>query len=172
MCPDQTSRLVTMGTVGAPHGIRGWVRVNAATTVQESLSKHPVWILQLPSGGSFEYKLESSRIRNGKLVAKFESVDSCDDAQSIVGSLVLAERSSFRPLEKDAHYWCDLIGMEVRTAKGNDFGRVKDVMRLHANDVLVVADGRKETLIPFLKRYVLKVDEGKHILIVDWRADY
>ena len=62
-------------------------------------------------------------------------------------------------MDNEAAYFVeDLIGCKVVTTAGVELGELSDVMRTGANDVYVVWNGEKETLVPALKDVVIKVD--------------
>lgn len=171
----EPDRLIEMGKVGAPHGIRGWVRVHADPEGAASLAEYPRWFIRDPgtrgARGS-EVRVEKARAQGGRLLAKLSGTDTRDDAERIRGFAVLVARAAFRRLEPDRFYWCDLVGMEVRTRQGEALGSVSDVFRTPSNDVLVVGAGRDEILVPFLKSVVTGIDGGRGTITVEWERDY
>ena len=66
----------------------------------------------------------------------------------------------------------DLIGMAVSNPAGTAFGVVDSLMQTGANDVLVVRDGKQQTLIPFVKAFILDGDLQARRLTVDWEAGF
>jgi 16S rRNA processing protein RimM len=50
-------------------------------------------------------------------------------------------------------------------------GRVRTLLETGANQVLVV-DGERERLIPFVSAVVVSVDLARGELVVDWEADF
>jgi 16S rRNA processing protein RimM len=47
-------------------------------------------------------------------------------------------------------------------------GRVTSLIETGANEVLVVADGERERLLPFVEQVVSKVDVRVELVRVDW----
>ena len=68
-------------------------------------------------------------------------------------------------------YWRDLVGCQVRSA-ARSLGVVAEVLETGANDVLRVTDGDAETLIPYVKDYVISVDLKQNLIEVDWHDDW
>ena len=64
-------------------------------------------------------------------------------------------------------YWSDLLGMEVRNRDETRLGIVARILETGANSVLVV-QGEKEYLVPFIQNVVVKVDLKGKQLMVDW----
>ena len=72
---------------------------------------------------------------------------------------LLVERSEAVPLEEDEYYITDMIGIQVTTDEGEDFGVLKDVMATGANDVYVIDHpSAGEVLVPAIKECILEVD--------------
>ncbi len=61
----------------------------------------------------------------------------------------------------------DLAGCEVVTLKGENLGRLRDVLPTGSNDVFVVGEGASEILIPALKSVVLEIDLQSRRITVD-----
>ena len=70
-------------------------------------------------------------------------------------------------LKKNENFIVDLIGLNVVTDEGQNFGTVKDVLQTGANDVYVI-DGNdgKEYLFPAIRQCILDVDLDKQQVLV------
>ena len=70
-------------------------------------------------------------------------------------------------LKKNENFIVDLIGLNVVTDEGQNFGTVKDVLQTGANDVYVI-DGNdgKEYLFPAIKECILDINLEKHEALV------
>jgi 16S rRNA processing protein RimM len=51
-------------------------------------------------------------------------------------------------------------------------GRVKSLIETGANQVLVVAEGERERLLPFVEHVVRKVDVPGGVIRADWGLDW
>jgi 16S rRNA processing protein RimM len=69
------------------------------------------------------------------------------------------------------YYWSELIGLEVANREGVALGRVAGLLETGANQVLVV-QGERERLIPFVEAVVVLVDVAGGRLTVEWGADF
>jgi 16S rRNA processing protein RimM len=58
--------------------------------------------------------------------------------------------------------------MEVSDGEGSPLGHVAKILETGANTVLVVVQGDKELLVPFIQGVVIKVDLKARQLVVDW----
>ena len=75
------------------------------------------------------------------------------------------------PLEDGDFYWAELEGLRVVTVEGAELGVVKRLMETGANDVLVV-QGERERLIPYVAAVVRNVDLDSRTIEVDWDKDF
>jgi 16S rRNA processing protein RimM len=100
-----------------------------------------------------------------------KDVSTRDQAESLVGCELWISRSSLPPLDEDAHYWVDLIGLTVFTAGGEYLGRISDIIATGANDVYVVKTPEgypvEEILLPAIASVVLEIDPQDQKMIVE-----
>jgi len=177
-------KLVEMGRISAPFGIKGWIRVQAYTRTASAtggLTNYPRWWLGgIGDGGWREVEVEQSQLQGADVVAKLVGCDDRDAAAGFKGQPVAIPRDAFPPAEKGEFYWADLIGLKVRNTEGLDFGVVTSMIETGANDVMVVQQsavdgvehGNEERLIPFIADVVKRVDIAASSIEVDWGADF
>ncbi len=173
---DWMKRLIVMGKIGVPHGIKGWVRINPFSANLDSLLAYPQWHIQVPEGDNIlmytEKDLQEARTQGGKIVAKLAGIDTREQAEAVKGCFISVHRDEFKPLAPDRYYWCDLVGMKVKTVDGELLGKVGDVFQTPSNDILVVDSDNGEILIPFLKKTVTQINHSGSVMVVDWKTDY
>ena len=162
---------VIVGKIGAPYGVKGWVKINSYTETPEGIFDYAPWFL----GDEKEYQIDQWRPHGKSLVAKIVGVDSRDDAERIKNLDININASQLPDLGDEGVYWRELTGMQVVTTQGYDLGVVKEVFNTGANDVIHVkanvgdAFGQKERLLPFVfDEVVQEVDKEAKIIKVDW----
>ena len=113
-----------------------------------------------------EFEVETLHpYQDGNLI-KLKEVDTLEKAYELVGQEILVPEESLHSLEEDNYYLFQIIGSSVITTKKEKVGRVKDILFIEDNELLVVEKGKKELLIPFTKSICLKIDlVNKEILI-------
>jgi 16S rRNA processing protein RimM len=173
-------RLVGMGRISAPFGIKGWIRVQPFTDTAGGLTNFSTW--WLGSAGSWrEHEVEQSQAQGTDVVAKLAGVNDRDVAAAFKGQQVAIPREAFPPAENGEFYWADLVGLRVKNTQGLDFGVVTSMLETGANDVMVVqqnarliavGDEEQERLIPFIADVVKRVDIAAGLIEVEWGADY
>lgn len=163
-------RRIVLGSIGAPWGVRGWVRLNSWTDPREALLGYRD--IELQRDGHWQpARLLEARQQGKSLVGRLEGVDDRDAAITWRGADIGVPREAL-PEPGDGHwYWADLEGLSVRHRDGRELGRVAYLLATGEHDVLVVK-GERETLIPFVpETYVLNVDLAAGVIDVDWEWD-
>jgi 16S rRNA processing protein RimM len=168
---SQASDTLVIGKIGAPYGVKGWVKINSYTDESTGIFDYTPWFV---SDGK-TYLVEQWRPNGKALVAKLEKIDSRDDAERIKNCDISIQAEQLPALDGDDFYWRDLIGMQVETLEGYGLGTVKELFETGANDVMLVkarsndAFGHKERMLPFIRESVIKnVDMQAKIITVDW----
>ena len=160
-----------MGHVGVPFGVRGWVKVHAYTETGDSLFDYPTWWLGR-NGDWREYKVLDVALHPKSLVAHLAGCDDRDAAASLRGCQVAVPREALPETAEGEYYWADLIGLAVENTRHDQLGRVAELLETGANDVLVVRQGDRERLLPFVEQVVLEVDLAAGRIRVDWEVDW
>lgn len=169
---------VVLGRVGAVYGVKGWLKVQSYTDVDEDIFAYSPWLLA-KQGKWQPVKVAEWRRHNKGLIVRFEAVTDRDLAQPYTGMEIAIEPDQLPALAEDEFYWRDLIGMTVVNTEGYDMGKVDQLMATASNDVMVVkansndAFGRSERLIPFIQsQYVQAVNKSENRIVVDWPSDF
>ena len=170
---DAMDAMVVVGRIEGPYGVRGWLRVRSYTDPPENLTGYGPWHLDRNGDGSWrEVRVEQVRAHGEGFRCSIDGVADRDAAAGWRGALVAVKESVLPAPEADEYYWRDLIGMSVRTVAGADLGRVETLMATGANDALVVRDGERERLIPFIAQVARDVDIDRGVILVEWDPDF
>lgn len=165
---DDSSALIQLGIVGAPFGVRGWVKLRSHTDPPERLLDHR--ILHLGRNGSFaEFRVEERGRSGGALTAKFAGVADRDQAAALRGLEVAVPRAVLPPREANEFYRSDLIGCEVVNLQGAKLGVLQNFVETPAQALMVVR-GAKEYWVPAEPKHLRKVDLKTRTVLVDWDA--
>jgi 16S rRNA processing protein RimM len=155
--------LVRVATLGAPHGLRGEIRLRVHTDDPgRRLLAGASFVTDPPDVGPLE--VETVREGSGATYARFAGIDDRTAAETLRDVVLLAE-----PLaEDDAWYPEDLQGLRAELTDGTVVGEVIAVQHLPAQDVLVVreTDGAR-TQIPFVTAIVPVVDVAGGRVVLD-----
>lgn len=162
----ESSALIELGVVGAPFGVRGWVKLRSFTDPPERLLQHRT--LQLRVGGSWAaYQIEATGRSGGQLTAKLSGVDDRDQAQGLRGAQIGVPRSELPQRDDKDFYRADLIGCEVVNLAGVNLGSVRHFVETPAQ-VLMVVRGEQEYWVPAVPQHLRRVDLQARQVVVDW----
>lgn len=168
------SETVILGKIGAPYGIKGWLKLTPYTDDPEGIFSYESLLIQL-NGQWQQQSVASWRRHNNGIVFKMDAVDDRDTAQRFTNAEIGVAAEDLPDLADDEFYWRELIGLEVTNESGYQMGQVSDLLETGSNDVLVVkakpndAFGKHERLIPFITEQVVKdIDRQAKIIVVDW----
>jgi 16S rRNA processing protein RimM len=160
------SSLIELGIVGAPFGVRGWVKLRSYTEPPDRLLEHRS--LQLCIGGVWRaYRIETSGRSGGQLTVKLIGVEDRDEAQKLRGAAVGVPRSELPERSDKDFYRADLIGCEVVNLKGVRLGVVQHFVEIPAHALMVVR-GDQEYWVPAVPQHLRRVDLQARRVIVDW----
>lgn len=165
-------KLVLLGRVVGVHGVRGELKLESYTEPRTQIFRYQPWRIRSAAG---EKTIEGCRGRaQGKgIVAEVPGIADRDAAAALVGTEIWVARSVLPATKPGEYYWSDLEGLEVVTKDKVSLGRVSHLIATGANDVMIVRDGERERLIPFLPgRFVDDVDLESGRMTVDWDPEF
>jgi 16S rRNA processing protein RimM len=164
----ESSALIQLGVVGAPFGVRGWIKLRSHTDPPERLLDHRS--LRIGRGSVWrDYRVEARGRSGGALTVKLAGVEDRDQAQALRGAEVCVPRSELPPRDDKDFYRADLIGCEVVNLEGFDLGVVEHFIETPAQ-VLMVVRGAQEFWIPAVPQHIRRVDLRERRVVVDWSA--
>lgn len=164
---QHTEDFVTVGKIGAPYGIKGWVKIHSFTEWVTNILEYTPWYLEDANGWKLT-KVAEGREHGKGLVAKFAGFDTPEHSRQLTGKLIAIKRSQLPPLKKNEYYWGDLEGLTVINQDGKVLGTIAYLLETGSNDVIVVKN-EKEHAIPYLQgSVVISVDLDKREMHVNW----
>src|SRR5258706_429005 len=163
-------RMVVLGRIGGPFGVKGWVKVQSYTDPPAGILGYPVWHVSAPGGTWVAVKLAGGRPHGtGRtVVAGLGGLTSPEAARQWGGREVATPRSTLPATRPGEVYWEDLPGCRVRTSGGRELGVVSHFYEFPANPIMVVQDGTQEHWVPLVPRHLKIVDLAARQVVVDW----
>lgn len=163
---DDSAPLIELGVVGAPFGVRGWIKIRSFTEPQGRLLDHRRLHLRIQGRWQI-YRVESTGRSGGQLTAKLAGVNDRDAAQGLRGAAVGVPRSELPQRRDTDFYRADLIGCEVLNSAGATLGVVQHFVETPAQ-VLMIVRGATEYWIPAVPQHLRRVDLAARRVHVDW----
>lgn len=148
-------RLILMGVIGRPHGVRGAVHVTAYSPDPEGLAELP---LRDERGRRIGLAWTGAGIARVTIGEGHETAAIADrDAAARLTNLKLyVRRDDLPPPEdEDEFYFADLIGLRAVAPDGAALGTIRAVHDFGAGASIELSDG---SLLPFTRAVVPEID--------------
>ncbi len=157
---------VLLAEIGAPHGIRGELRLKTHTADPFNVAEYgPLFDEQ---GRSYTITDIRDVKGDGMVVVRFKEVKDRTAAERLTRLRLYVERDALPEVEEDEFYYSDLIGLRVELNDGTHFGEVVLVHNFGASDLLEVKPLTGPSLyIPFTKDVVPSLDLEAGVVIID-----
>ncbi|MEG1412748.1 MAG: ribosome maturation factor RimM [Acidaminococcaceae bacterium] len=159
---------VVIGSIIAPHGVRGEFRLIPLTENPEQFLQLKYLLLE----GGRKLTILGARFHKNILLVKVAEVNSMDEAELLRGKKVLINSADLPPLQADQFYVADLLGFVVFDENNEVLGKLKDIITTGSNDVFVIADATgKEILVPALKANVQEINMAEQrvsVILPKW----
>ncbi len=154
-------RMVCLGIVTAPHGVRGEVRIRSFTERPEDVV---VYGELCDEAGGRRFRARCRGVVRGAVVAVLEGVEDRDAAERLRGLRLYVPRGRLPPTRDDEYYHADLIGLRAELVgehgcEAQPLGLVSAVDDFGAGPVLEIAiEGKPPVMVPFTREVVPIVD--------------
>lgn len=158
--------MLLIGTLMAPHGIRGQIKLHAITNRPEHLRRVPTVFV----GDALKpYRLRSAAVHKASvLIISLDGITTREAADELRGQEVFIRQSDAAPLDEDEYFLHDLPGLRVDTVGGDHIGIVKEVLETGANEVLVITRPEGgEVLIPMTREVIRQLDVAAGAITIE-----
>lgn len=129
-------------------------------------SRYQLIFIQGDRGSPQPYRPIAVRPHKKFVLAQLEGVRTREEAEQLRGKSVLVDPADLPPLDEDAYYWHEILGMRVVTEEGGNVGRITEILPTGSNDVYVVREGEKESLIPAIKEVIISIDKKARTMVI------
>lgn len=158
--------LYQVGAVLKTHGIKGEVKV-FPTTDDVSRFKNMKDLLVDFKGQLINLEVTGLKKQNNIVILKFKDIDDINDVEKYVGCNLYVTKENRVRLKKDEYFIADLIGLNVITDTGEEFGVISDVLQTGANDVYeITMKDNRAVLVPAIKECILSVDIDNKLMTI------
>jgi len=157
-------KFLMIGQIVKPQGVRGEIKVLPMTDDPERyLDLEYVF---LDEKGETQLEVTGARIREGFAYITLDGITDRDQVERMRNMFLYIDRANAAPLPEGRYYVADLIGMQVSDDKGNELGKLVDVMQAGGNDVYEVK-GKRVFRFPAIKKVLKNVDIEEDKLTLD-----
>jgi 16S rRNA processing protein RimM len=157
---------ICVGRIGAPHGVRGEVRLQSYTGEPMAIADYGALENK---DGTLTLAITSVRPAKNILVARFKGVDDRTAAEKLTNVELYVPRERLPAPDADEFYHADLIGLAAVDAAGTEIGTVVAVHDFGAGDILELrpTGARGTVMLPFTDATVPVVDIAGGRIVID-----
>ena len=162
---------IAIGKVRTSIGVRGYFKILSYSGESAHFKKLKGKKLEfVKDSGSRFFTVEDVRMSGANLTMKVEEINSPEDAKKFSGWNIVTEKANAAALKPGEYYSADLCGCMLVDQSGAAIGKVKSVCDNSVSDLLEVETEDGVRLIPFMDRYVgrVDIDSGTIELIEEW----
>jgi 16S rRNA processing protein RimM len=165
------ARLILIGRVAGPFGVRGELRITTYSADPLSLLTYRELKRE---DGTPGLTLTAGRAAKGGIVARAKEVETREQAEAIRGLRLYIARDALSQPDDDEFYLADLIGLEARDLAGAVVGKVRTVENFGAGDLVEIAPtaGGPTFWLPFTREAVPQVRISEGWIAIDPPPDF
>ena len=156
----QGDELIAVGRFTRPHGIRGelvFLPYVAEMELLPDLRERKVQ-LQHKSAPGRSCTILMWRMVHSRVLMHIRGLRNPSEAEQLRDYEIVIPRRWFPALPAGEYYWFEIEGLAVYAGDGLAMGVVTDIIHTGSNDVYVVSQDGRETLVPALKDVVRAID--------------
>ena len=157
---------VCVARIGAPHGLRGEVRLWTFTEDPFAVTRYGPLSTK---DGARQLEVARARPANDHLVATLTGVTTREEAERLNGIELYIARDTLPATDEGEFYHADLIGLIAVDTAGKPLGTVAAIHNFGAGDVIEIkpAGGGEPLMVPFTDAAVPEIDmAGRRMIVV------
>jgi 16S rRNA processing protein RimM len=167
---------ICVGALGAPHGVRGDMRLKSFTEQPAAIFKFVD--IRLGADGAAVALVKKGKAKDGFII-HITGIDTPEDASNMKTKQLYVSRENFGAAAEDEFYLADLIGLRAHDLAGTEIGVVSSFDNFGAEDLLelvlheAVKGLGRHIFVPFRKSLVPTIDLDAGIAVIDfagWQA--
>jgi 16S rRNA processing protein RimM len=158
---------ITLGTIGAPVGLKGWVSVQLCMETPEDLAQYQPCYIQ-KQGELVPIHVDEIKPRGKNWVIKIRGVEDRTQAEAYRLLPIVIHRDALAALPEGEYYWADLEGLDVWSNQ-KCIGKIESLYHNSGIDIMVVTKEGHTQQIPFIfNDTVLSVDLNEKKVQINW----
>jgi 16S rRNA processing protein RimM len=157
---------ICVAQFGAPHGIRGEVRLRSFTEDPMAITAYGPLETE---DGARRFTIEALRPAKDHFVARLAGVPDRDAAEKLTNIKLYVSRDKLPPIEDDeTFYHADLVGLTAVAPDGTPLGTVTAILNFGAGDLVEIKPqgGGEPLMVPFTETAVPKIDIKARRMVV------
>jgi 16S rRNA processing protein RimM len=166
--PVDLERLISVGVIRRPHGVRGEASVELLTDDPERFSSlDRVFLVAPDRSRSVVSRIEAARSHHDRALVKLQAIDSPEALAEYRDWSIELPEDEARKLDDGEYFLHDLMGMDVVDVSGRSIGRVTEILQGFGQTLLRIRKPRGGSFdMPFASAYCIEIDiPGKRLVV-------
>ena len=160
------SDFVLIGLVRRAHGLKGEVCVKPVSDIVERFNALD-YVMVRHTDTTARFGVDGVRWKGKLALVKLHGIDDMTSAEGLKGAEIGVRREDVYPVPEGTYYVFDIVGCDVTNTSGKRIGTVGEVLRMPANDVLVVRRDDGEALLPLVRSVVKNIDLKARLIVIE-----
>ncbi len=159
--------LIAIAYITKPRGLRGEVVADILTDFPGRFDNLSEVFAIDQEGKTSELELEKFFFQKNRIVLKFKEFNSIEEVEHLRNTEICIPESESVELKENEFFDWQLEDCKIETLEGEKIGKVKEIFRAGESVNLVVVDGNKDHMIPFVEAICPEVDIENKLIKVD-----
>ena len=161
------NEFIAIGKIVGVHGLGGNLKVISHSGLTASYDSGQRLFVKAAEKTEGEYYIvDWSKSHKKGILLKFKNLDR-NIAEKLIGCELFVGRNDLPELDEDTYFWFDLIGLSVFTIDETYLGTIQSIIPTGSNDVYIVKNDDRETLIPAIHSVIKHIDLETGKMYVD-----
>jgi len=157
---------ITIGKILGPVGLRGELRVFSLTDIPGRFDHLTDVIVETSEGRHQTICIDRVRYRSRYVYLSFSGLTSLEKVEFLKGAFIQIPEEERLPLPEGIYYHSELTGLEVYLEDGTHLGILEEIFEAGSSDIYAVRSGKREVLIPALRKFVKSVDLNRNRMVI------
>ena len=162
-------KIVPIGFTKKPHGLKGEMKLFVEEKYLEDLMNTDIVVLEI-KGKKMPFFVEDVRVGNN-IIAKFEDVDTPEDALSIANKEMFLREEDIIPdnareFEVEVTPFEHCVGFTIFDG-ATEIGVIEEIVEYPQGEMAVLTYNNKDTIVPLNDVFVKKLDNEKRQIIME-----
>lgn len=155
--------LIEIGKISSSHGLKGAFKIERyIDDVYAFENFDEIFVF----GYTDAFLLEDVIFKKQSVILKLKGIDDINTVEKLVGCSIYVDKYELADLDNDEYFHKDLIGLDV-IFNSKKIGEVKDIINGTNQDVIVITNGKEESLIPFVKEFVTDISKDNKSITIN-----
>jgi 16S rRNA processing protein RimM len=160
------NRLVIVGTVIKPHGIKGEVAVEISSDSPNIFRASRQFILRRKNGPELVLEIAAVRFHHGRALISFKGIDDRNAADELRQYDLLIAADDLPQPEPDEFYHYEVLDSTAMDSAGQPVGTVTGILETGPAVLVEIRTASGTFLLPFVDQYIERVDRQRKTVVI------